>query len=832
MNAITDFINNELYPVLFYHVDKAFPELQFTKSKNGHGKDWNSPLTLKGTEPTSGRREDKTVVTAKKPHLIHEQGGETYSLVSYQLLRTGHYPGAQGKELVEAVRYLASLCGLELPDCETEEYKAYKERQEKLENTMERMKQALRSPEGAETLRYLTEERKYTLEEIDAMELGYCSPGIAKTLEDAPYGAGDTYKLAIGYRSRGRLLGYKLRALEDIKPKYKNSVGLPKSSSFFGLSGLKLTGNKEKDRDLIIVEGELDALHAQALGVENIASSTGVDGINTEALLEAKKQGVKRITVVVDWEKTEADRKKKTPIVERAIHTIHKAGLESLIIELPGTDGEKTDVDSYLLSNSKDELLALIDEAESGALYIWNKMIRGKAIELSGGEGERITDKVLQDYKRETLELLKDTEVVSPTERDRILSYFSRSVGEDIGKEALQEEADRQAERANQERQKKQGAELIKQASQLAETDINGALQLVLDRGREVLNISRETEYASLLALPDREGIRRKLSARPKGISTDYIFSKGRIKERLTLPTGAVTLLCAPPAHGKSTLLRNLALQTANNGDEGTVLYFTMEEDYESTIIELVNTYVGEELTTPYKEFNNLTTLAEYYRTDDTRYIKKSVLATFKEKEAQFMENLIQSGKLRIYDGDYYSDELLEAIRYICGKVQVKAVFIDYVQLLYKRGNKLARNEELKEIAKSLRQLAKEKKLPIVLAGQLNRQAKSPTEMHSQNIADSADLEREANKVILLWNSEYKPLNDSGYNETEIAQDKRPILGTPGAIYARLSKNRGGAPNLDVLLKFVGNTGVIETNSEDFTDEDEPTSEAEQRELF
>ena len=114
------------------------------------------------------------------------------------------------------------------------------------------------------------------------------------------------------------------------------------------------------------------------------------------------------------------------------------------------------------------------------------------------------------------------------------------------------------------------------------------------------------------------------------------------------------------------------------------------------------------------------------------------------------MKEIIEAGKLRIYDSDFYSDELVDAIRFVSRKLRVKAVFIDYVQLLYKQGgSKLQRNEELKAIAKSLRELAKEAKLPIVLSAQLNREAKSPTEMFSQNIADSADLRKAS-----VWSSE------------------------------------------------------------------------------
>ena len=490
--------------------------------------------------------------------------------------------------------------------------------------------------------------------------------------------------------------------------------------------------------------------------------------------------------------------------------------------------GEKVDVDSFLNVHSQEELQGVIDGATTGALHLLNN-IYNRARERQGA-ADTITDKNYNDYKEETIALLNDVEVVSPVDKDIILGLFSRSTpGAGITKEALQAEADARKQLADAKVQEKRTKELLEKASNLAANgQVEESLRLLAERVPEVSRIAKDTEYASLLVTPTAESIREKLRVRPEGITTDYVFSAGGKEERMLLPAGAITLIAAPPSHGKSTFLRNLALQTAGNGQEGTVLYFSFEEDIESTIVELVNTHVGQELTSPSRDYNNLTTIAEYYRSGSTRYMKKDAEPVFKEKEASFMKDYIEAGKLRIFDGDYSSNELVAIIQYIARSLKVKAVFVDYIQLLYRENNKLQRNEELKEIAKSLRQTAKSLKLPIVLAAQLNREAKSPTEMHSQNIADSADLEREANKVLLLWNSAFPATNGNNYNETKIAdKEKRPSLGTGGQIYGLLSKNRGGLPYIDALLKFDGNTGVVETNyredSEDLPEDSELT---------
>lgn len=810
MNTLQDFIEYELYPTLWDRLDRAFPSMHFQR----RGGDWQSPYKLNG-ERSSDNRADKSVVTKRYPRTILEQGGESMSLINFYLQSTGRSTTTKGAELAEALRSLCTSIGLTLPEGDSEAYRAYKERQERLEAAAYKMQRALFKEEGAATLQYLTEKRGYTVEDIKAMGLGYCSEEIANELEGAPYGAGTTYTLAIPYRSSGRILGFKLRTIQaEVKDKYKNTTALPKKASLFGLTGLKLTGNGEKDRDITIVEGELDALRAQVRGVENIVASAGLD-VSSEALEEAKRRGVKRVTILVDVEANEESQKKKITKIEKAVRAIRKVGLTAMVAELPvGEQGEKVDVDTYLNNHTAAELQSVVDDAITGSIYLYQSLLK----EWEAAEDKSY--KMLEDFKEATIALMNDIELCSPTDSSLLAKWFKIHTNEAITTEALQAEANARRKVQNEQRREAELKELLKEANLKADKgDVEGSLRLLIEKGTEVRKIAKEAEYSTLLSIPSVEGIRAKLRERPQGIPTGYEFSTGTRSERLTLPSGAITLVAAPTSHGKSTFLRNLTLQTIEDNTEGVVLYFSFEEDMESTIVELVNTYAGIELTTQTKNYNNLTTLSEYYREGRAQYMKGGTLTTFREKEATFMREYIESGKLRIFDADFSSDELVAFIRYTARELPVKAVFIDYVQLLYKKGNRLQRNEELKEIAKDLRQTAKELKLPIVMAAQLNRDAKSPTEMHSQNIADSADLEREANKVLLLWNTSFMATNGNSYDERKIEAGKRPTLGTGGAMYVKLAKNRGGIPSIDALLTFDGNTGKIKPNYEERDEE-------------
>ena len=96
--------------------------------------------------------------------------------------------------------------------------------------------------------------------------------------------------------------------------------------------------------------------------------------------------------------------------------------------------------------------------------------------------------------------------------------------------------------------------------------------------------------------------------------------------------------------------------------------------------------------------------------------------------------------------------------------------------------------------------------------------------MHSQKIAEAADLERIANKILFIWNSNFAAQKSKDSKSEIEAFEKRTRikLGCGGRIYAKLTKNRGGVVNLEAVLRYNGNTGVIKPNCNEEQDEDSP----------
>lgn len=814
MNSLTDFIKYTLYPALFARADVAFPAYHLTQYRGG----WKTSLKLDRSQTS---RHDKSVITRSHPNRILEQGGESKDLLSLWM-EEGNYSST-----FEAVEALCRQIGITPPERQSsEEWEKFCKEQEARERLLTKMRKAISDPEqGARTLDYLRNKRGYTEDYISKLiewGVGCLTPEVAREMGDSlPYSLQiDKHQFALPYYSGSRLYGFIFRDITgtlDGGEKYRFTSGLKKKAHLFGLTGLKLTGNKEKDRTLTIVEGQLDALHAQLEGLENVVATGGV-ALSPEALQEAKQRGVERVVLILDTEGDATKDAQRDKDRAKALRAIHAAGLEGFIVTLP-TEGGKVDVDSYLNSHDIHQLEAVIETAESAPLFLL-RLLEEEALEkIKEQEQQEIwAEQNISDFRRSVLSLLTDS-ITRPTDRDRIYKEVSDFSQGAITADAIKEEADAIRAVEDSKRHAEETRKITEQASNLAKADkAEEALELLSKELPRLSQMKRETEFSSLLTTPTEQDFREEMQRKKEGLQTSYTFEKNGEREVFTLPSGAITLVCAPTSHGKSTLLQNLALQLAQDGKEGAVLYFTFEEEESSIKLQMLNKYLNVEITRQYegKKFNNLTTLTEYYRTGSTQYVRGAAADRLKEGEPLFF-SLLTSGKIRVYRKNWNAAKLRDAISYLCKQIKVKAVFIDYIQLLRLDGWRGERRAELCNICDLFNNLAIDYSLPIVMAAQLNRDAASPLEMHAQNLAESADIERYANTILCLWNSSFKPTTRSKAEDKELTDLQTRFnftLGTGGKVYAKVTKNRGGVVGLEGTLDYNGNTGVMSQTSD------------------
>lgn len=820
MNPLTDFIQTTLYPALFDRANMAFPELALKPYRGG----WATPCKLNGTQ-SHPHRPDKSVITRSHPTRILEQGGESKDLLSLWMERNNQ------TSTFEAVCSLCSAIGITAPERQsTEEWEKFKAELEQRERHLSAMRNALQTTEqGRQVIAYLKEKRGYTEQYIAKLiewGIGVLTPEIASRMGDAIPRSLQTDKhlLAIPYRNRDRLLGFTFRDVSGTLgggDKYRFSLKLPKSANLFGLSGLRLTGNREKDRTLTIVEGQMDALHAQLEGLENVVATGGVS-LNVDALAEAKRMGVERVVLILDTEDTTEKNAQRDKDREKALRAIAAAGLEGFVVTLPSDEGVKTDVDSYLNTHTAEQLEVVIETAESAALFIYRlKEEEALAKYNAQAQKEVWSEQNISDFKRSILAHLSDP-ITRPTDRDRIYKAVSEFSQGAITATALQEEAEAIIAVQNAKRQTEETKRIMEQASTLAKAGRpEEALELVSKELPKLREINRDTEFSKYLNTPPFG----QFSNLNGGIETPYYFwdRKNENTEQLILPSGALTIIAAPTSHGKSTMLRNLALHTAKNGAEGAVLYFTLEESLDNLKIQFATLNSAPHL--PFISNNYFKTIQAYKLRGSLEYFARTgdlnqTLQTVEGQLQLFEEQLWNTGRIRLYFMERpESSHLMDVISYLCKQIRVKAVFVDYIQKLHKAGCKSNRREELGEISQDFESLALKYGIPIVMGAQVNRDAYSPLEIANQNIGDSSNIEWGASVIVMLWNSDFKALPKSQLWEPDPEKKHSPdqtliesrglTLGEKGKMFALLSKNRGGAVGLSSVWTYETAKGII-----------------------
>jgi DNA primase catalytic core len=787
--AITDWIKYELYPNLFNSIDTALPEFSFKRNSGG----WGSSLKIDLTTPKE-RRADKTVVTKKAPGLLLEQGGETISLIDYTMRR-------DGVDFIKAVKSLADTVGLQLPKGEfiQENYQTYRDQVTLLEDCNSYFIYCLENSPGAEEVRAYLSARGYSGEDVKAMELGYIpsqdklfkyllGKGHSQSLIEGCLrlhtGIGSTHRLTIPYRSGGAVKGFKIRTTGEATPKYLNSTGLDRLGGFFNLSGL------QGDKDVVIVEGELDSLSASAKGVENVVAIGG-SSISSEQVRDAIKRGAKSFTICLD---TEPGKQEETVRrINTAIGVILGEGVYRVyIVTLPDLGGPKTDPDRLIKEKGVE---AFRDEIKTSfSWYSWglnNVIAKYNSIsETQGGLSDRERDSV----NEEIVEL--GHKILDPIQRDEYkataINYLR---GWGVTEEGLAVALDRLRATREREAQGRAIKKLLSDATQLyTNGDITRALELLDSSVKEV----KIAGVKDLIPPPIKfTTLLEDIATLPPAYKTGY----NSLDTFIGFTPGAISLIAGRPSHGKTTLMFNLLLQMSSLYQRDSFYFFTYEEPIKNISIKLLNRLIDTDLNGHIREVRDLAKPTNYEFIKD--YIRKgrTDIASVEEGKRKLQE-LIDSQRITLIDKNYSVEELSSLISYLNKRERIGALFIDYIQRMRTDKRTQDKRTEVAHISDQVLQIAKDSGLPIILGAQLNRDAtKGGGEPKLENLKEAGNLEEDANTVISVYckaREEEETENGEGTSKQREVELKIKTL-----------KNREGEVNSVELLDWDRHTGRI-----------------------
>ena len=783
MDNILDFLNRVSVEI-FSRADTYFSDLNLQRK----GDMFVSYLHRDGTE-AEHKGEIKTKIKKPAPNYAIVYGTDEYNADNLANFYVKHNRGK-----LDVLRPICKENNIEFLSKESEaEYQKRIEKEIALENALNAARNALFSEEGKATREYL-KGRGYTSEQIVKCGFGYISADLKNKLSqffDLPdtFGA-PSHPLLIAWKKDGQAIGLKARAIDStIKPKYIFCKGSFVAENLFLQDEIEF--EKDAPRLVYLCEGEFDALAGHAQGLNIVASA----GNLKEGQARILKQRIKAKTVCII---ADNDKKRDTEEKEQAGNKeaaaarklLHKAGIEVLRVSLPAEAG---DLDEYF--NAQGHTREDFDALEKEFASKTEARILGR-IAKKDYDNPALTFFTL---KRDFFALYNS---IPATERTPAADAFSE--GTDgrmhITPGDLIAEAESKRKKAEEEEKKRLLLTTVSKVTSYINADNIKDAADAFASSADLIKIASNSEEVETLLQPTTAEDIIKEAARGQGREINTGLFVGKSNYEIIFPAAAVSFVAAPTGNGKSTLLRQIAIQTARK--QKRVFYFTLEESRTDVFLQMLAYCAALECP------GTFTRLKNYFSGENTFDAAQvcRIKAAFAELDA-----LIKGGYLNILSpNDADVQTIINVCREAARRGDIAAVCVDYIQWLNDSTYKgTLRREEIKGVCQKLAALAKESNYPIICAAQMNRDAKEPALMTATNIADSSDVEKIANTIICIWNSNTTAAQAVKGDTITADNGQEMTYGEEGKIFCKVVKNRNGIAGGTGVFYFDGDTKRI-----------------------
>lgn len=214
---------------------------------------------------------------------------------------------------------------------------------------------------------------------------------------------------------------------------------------------------------------------------------------------------------------------------------------------------------------------------------------------------------------------------------------------------------------------------------------------------------------------------------------------------------GDLVIIGARPAMGKTTFAQNIAYNIASINKKG-VLFFSMEMAANEIIDRMISDVSGVD---NWKMRTGNLTDEEFSRIGDALGEMDEIPIYIDDTSSMTIVELRNKARRAMHDHD------------------IGIVIVDYLQLISGTdryaGNRV---QEVTEISRGLKILARELEIPVIALAQLSRNVTGRDDPRPvlSDLRESGSIEQDADLVMFLHRPDYYHQNEDGYEETHITE--------------------------------------------------------------
>lgn len=303
------------------------------------------------------------------------------------------------------------------------------------------------------------------------------------------------------------------------------------------------------------------------------------------------------------------------------------------------------------------------------------------------------------------------------------------------------------------------------------------------------------------------------------------------------LKGGEVCVLAGRPALGKTTLSLQIAYNVAkqppaSNGKRKAVLIFSlemMEDQLTSRLVANIGRVNMQNFMSDYKHY-----VEGYYKENYSDNFNNLIKEKLDEQYSRYHIALQESKKLPIYPTTESSLSPNAIRSMVMQKVnelerngeELGLIVIDYLQLMVPVMTKAnsSRTEEVGDMSRKMKILAKDFDVPVLLLAQLNRNANVTERPNLKDLRESGSIEQDADKVIFIWSlnadksaSDFHEYRDEAAQREALRKEQMKVMIT-------VAKNRQGeCADCQVIFDkgfqtFISQSDSYSSNGETFDD--------------